>query len=193
MGDAFAHLLYQLRPSELPEDVHTRHPQVVPDSYKFIFESANTLIGIPMTCLSFLLGLMCLYSLIMSSAAMMPSASMAAWRSSLDRRAGRKRSLVVAAVLPGDPLVTGTLSLGLTNVIELYSNVILFRIALSWFPQLVNQFPILRPVFTVSEPYLKVFRSQIPTVAGFDISPIPALFCLNILSQTAAAIGAEIP
>ena len=45
----------------------------------------------------------------------------------------------------------------------------------------------------MSEPYLKVFRSQIPPIAGFDISAIPALFCLDILSQTIVATGAEIP
>jgi hypothetical protein len=67
----------------------------------------------------------------------------------------------------------------------------LFRFALSWFPQLINQFPILRPVFTVTEPYLKIFRSQIPPIAGFDISAIPALFVLDIFGQTAAAIGCD--
>ena len=70
---------------------------------------------------------------------------------------------------------------------------ILFRFALSWFPQVVGKFPVLRPIFTVSEPYLKVFRSQIPPIAGFDISAIPALFVLDILSQTVVAIGAEMP
>jgi YggT family protein len=104
-----------------------------------------------------------------------------------------KNTIFTAAVLPGNPAVTGTLSLGFMNAIELYSNVMLVRFALSWFPQLVTQFPILQPVFTVTEPYLRIFRSQIPPIGGFDISAIPALFCLNILSQTAAAIGAEVP
>jgi uncharacterized protein YggT (Ycf19 family) len=67
------------------------------------------------------------------------------------------------------------------------------RFALSWFPQLPQQFHIMRPVFTVTEPYLKIFRSQIPPVMGFDISAIPALFCLDILSQTVVALGAELP
>jgi uncharacterized protein YggT (Ycf19 family) len=43
--------------------------------------------------------------------------------------------------------------------------------------------------YIVTEPYLKVFRSQIPPIGGFDISAIPALFCLDILSQAAVAIG----
>jgi hypothetical protein len=38
-----------------------------------------------------------------------------------------------------------------------------------------------------------VFRSVIPPIAGFDISALPAIFCLDILGQTAAAVGAEFP
>mmetsp|Transcript_33498 Transcript_33498/g.48581 ORF Transcript_33498/g.48581 Transcript_33498/m.48581 type:complete len:163 (+) Transcript_33498:1-489(+) len=100
---------------------------------------------------------------------------------------------IIAAVLPGNPIVTGTISQGLINGISLYSNILLARIALSWFPQLFNQFPILRPIITVTEPYLKAFRRTIPPIAGFDISALPAIFILDILSQTTAAIGAEFP
>ena len=67
------------------------------------------------------------------------------------------------------------------------------RIALSWFPQLFNQFPILRPIIVVTEPYLKIFRKTIPPIAGFDLSALPAIFLLDILSQTSIAIGAEFP
>ena len=102
-------------------------------------------------------------------------------------------SMRLHAVLPGDPLVTGTLSQGVINGISIYSNIIFARIALSWFPQLPQQFPILKPIFTVTEPYLRAFRQTIPPVAGFDISAIPAVFILDILSQTAAAVGAELP
>jgi YggT family protein len=98
-----------------------------------------------------------------------------------------------AMVLPGDPLITGTVSQGFINAISIYSNVILARAALSWFPQLPRQFPILRPIFTVTEPYLKVFRNTIPPIGGFDISLIPAVFILDIASKTVAAIGAEFP
>lgn len=38
-----------------------------------------------------------------------------------------------------------------------------------------------------------MFRSVIPPIAGFDISALPAIFCLDILGQTAAAVGAEFP
>lgn len=38
-----------------------------------------------------------------------------------------------------------------------------------------------------------MFRSVIPPIGGFDISALPAIFCLDILGQTAAAVGAEFP
>jgi hypothetical protein len=38
-----------------------------------------------------------------------------------------------------------------------------------------------------------VFRSVIPPIGGFDISALPAIFCLDILGQTATAVGAEFP
>jgi YggT family protein len=94
-----------------------------------------------------------------------------------------KNDFISAAVLPGSPAVNGVVFQGLVNVIGLYSNIILFRFALSWFPQLPRQFPILRPALTVTEPYLGFFRRQIPPIAGFDISAIPAIFILDIISQ----------
>lgn len=93
----------------------------------------------------------------------------------------------------GDALVTGTITKGIMNGISLYSNVLLARyihlnarkrvdmliygninsrIALSWFPQLFNQFPILRPIITVTEPYLKAFRRTIPPIAGLFVFQI---------------------
>ena len=107
-------------------------------------------------------------------------------------KAPRVRS-VVAAVLPGaGGPVTGTLTVGVMNGISLFSNILLARFALSWFPQLTKQFPILRPINTVTEPYLRIFRQVIPPIGGFDISALPAIFILDILSQTTAAVGAEI-
>lgn len=47
--------------------------------------------------------------------------------------------------------------------------------------------------FSVTEPYLKIFRKRIPLVQGFDISAIPAIFILDLLGQATAALGAEFP
>ena len=99
----------------------------------------------------------------------------------------------LSAVMPGDPMVSYVVFQGVSNAIKLYSTIIFARIALTWFPQLPRQFPILRPVFTVTEPYLKFFRKQIPAIGGFDISTIPAIFALDILSQATAAMGSDFP
>ena len=98
-----------------------------------------------------------------------------------------------AAVMPGSTVGNAIIFQGIANGISIYNSVIIFRIALSWFPQLPRQFPFLRPVFTVTDPYLNFFRRQIPAIGGFDISAIPALFLLDIMSQTVVAVGAEIP
>lgn len=94
-----------------------------------------------------------------------------------------KTRAIPAAVMPGDSAATAVLFQGVSNGFSLFSNILIFRVALSWFPQLPRQFPILRPVFTVTEPYLAFFRRQIPAIAGFDISAIPAFFVLDIMSQ----------
>jgi len=75
------------------------------------------------------------------------------------------------------------------NGIQIFTFILYARFALSWFPQLPRQFPVLRPINTVTEPYLKIFRAVIPPIAGFDLSALPAIFLLDIFSQTAAAIG----
>ena len=55
---------------------------------------------------------------------------------------------LLAAVLPGDPLITGTISQGAITSVSIFSNVILARLALSWFPQVLKRFPFLKPVIT---------------------------------------------
>lgn len=51
----------------------------------------------------------------------------------------------------------------------------------------------LQPVFTLTDPYLNLFRGVIPPLFGLDFSPILAFFLLNLLSNATAAVGCEIP
>lgn len=107
-----------------------------------------------------------------------------------EQKLDRHETSIIAAVIP-DPsgVVSGTFTLGIMNAISIFTYILYARFALSWFPQLPRQFPILRPINTVTEPYLRIFRQVIPPIGGFDISALPAIFLLDILSQTAAAIG----
>eukprot|EP01031_Cornospumella_fuschlensis_P023152 gene23152-28136_t len=104
-----------------------------------------------------------------------------------------RESKALSAMLPGDPLVVGTLTQGTINVISIYNNILIASVALSWFPQIYQTVKVLRILPRLSEPYLRIFRGVIPPIAGFDLSPLAAFFLLDILSQTTAAVGAEIP
>lgn len=123
------------------------------------------------------------------------------------------------ATLPSDPLVAAVLSQGISNAAFIYSNTIVLRYvttslkshvfclvapyylgvlfktraALSWFPQLSRQFPLLNMLKFITDPYLMIFRRVVPTIGGVDISIIPAIFILDFLSKSAAALGAETP
>lgn len=104
-----------------------------------------------------------------------------------------KRSFVVASITPGDPMLSGTVFQGVANAAGIFQNLILARVALSFFPQIRKQFPFLRPIFTVTSPYLKVFRRNIPPVGGFDVSAIPAVFVLDLFSKATIALGQPLP
>ena len=60
------------------------------------------------------------------------------------------------------------------NFLSLYQGVITIRILLSWFPQ-AQGVGLLRPLFTVSDAYLNLFRGIVPPIGGIDISPIGAV------------------
>lgn len=57
------------------------------------------------------------------------------------------------------------------------------RILLSWFPNINWYDPPFSVVSQLTDPYLNLFRSFIPTLGGMDFSPIIAIFALQIVSQ----------
>ena len=81
---------------------------------------------------------------------------------------------------------------GGVNFLSLYGGVLTLRILLSWFPQ-AQGIALLRPIFTVSDAYLNLFRGVIPAVAGLDLSPIAAFFVLNLLTSSVASLAANSP
>ena len=74
------------------------------------------------------------------------------------------------------------------NFLSLYQGLITIRILLSWFPQ-AQGIGVLRPIFTVSDAYLNLFRGIIPPIGGLDISPIGAFFVLNLLQSSVASLA----
>eukprot|EP00871_Galdieria_phlegrea_P000714 jgi/Galph1/1643/GphlegSOOS_G328.1 len=100
----------------------------------------------------------------------------------------------LATVVPGDSVLgfkAGSVFVGgFLNFFSLYSNLLIVRVLLSWFPAAQNQ-PLLRPLYTVCDPYLNLFRSVIPPVFGVDFSPIVAFTALQFFSTATVALGAE--
>lgn len=63
---------------------------------------------------------------------------------------------------------------------EVYSWILIVRILLSWIRHNPYQ-PIIRFVYEVTEPYLRIFRRIVPAYSGMDFSPIIAFFALRII------------
>lgn len=63
---------------------------------------------------------------------------------------------------------------------EVYSWILIIRILLSWIKHNPYQ-PIIRFIYEVTEPYLRIFRRVVPAYGGVDFSPIVAFFFLRII------------
>jgi len=97
---------------------------------------------------------------------------------------------LLAAALGNDPISQVTFG-GLGNFFDLYSSIITIRILLSWFPA-AQGLSFLRPIYTITDPALNLFRGVIPPIFGLDLSPVLGLTLLQTLSQTTVALGAEL-
>lgn len=74
----------------------------------------------------------------------------------------------------------------LTNFIQIYLILIIVRILLSWFQTADWAQGIMSFLSPITDPYLNIFRSLIPPLGGLDLSPILAIFALQIVSQLLA-------
>ena len=71
----------------------------------------------------------------------------------------------------------------LISTISLYNGLLIIRILLTWFPNLDTSNPILTTLFSITDPYLNVFRGVIPPISGLDLSPILAFISLSLIKQ----------
>ncbi len=95
----------------------------------------------------------------------------------------------VLAVFPYVLVEAFLLLLGLFPFPGFFSLVIIVGALLSW----VNPDPsnsIVRAIYGISEPLLQPFRRFIPNLGGFDISPIIALFCFQLVGSLGQQIVA---
>ena len=71
--------------------------------------------------------------------------------------------------------------LGIQNLFNLFSFLIILRIFLSWIPNINWYNQPWKTINEVVEPYLGLFRKIIPPFGGLDFSPIIALLVLQLL------------
>jgi len=71
----------------------------------------------------------------------------------------------------------------LAYFLQLYIVLLIIRILLSWFPT-INWF---NPPFSwlsqITDPYLNLFRSIIPPLGGIDLSPVLAIFVIQLVAR----------
>jgi uncharacterized protein YggT (Ycf19 family) len=74
---------------------------------------------------------------------------------------------------------------------SLYNLVVTGRVLLSWFPQAAGV-AALRPIYTITDPYLNAFRRLPLQFGGLDFSILPAFFLLSVSQNAVASLGAEV-
>lgn len=70
----------------------------------------------------------------------------------------------------------------LGSFLYLYSMLLIVRILLTWFQGMDWANQVAGFLSPITDPYLNIFRSFIPPIGGLDLSPILAIFCLQIIS-----------
>ncbi|KAL2632573.1 hypothetical protein R1flu_004052 [Riccia fluitans] len=97
-----------------------------------------------------------------------------------------------AAIIPGDSVVEVVITSGIFSFLNIYNTLLITRLILTWFPN--PPAIIANPLSTICDPYLNIFRGIIPPLGGsIDLSPILAFLALNVFTNTAAALPAELP
>lgn len=81
----------------------------------------------------------------------------------------------------GSADVLSVLGGGLKQFIAIYTVIVIIRILLTWFPTVNWSSPPFAVLSQLTDPYLNLFRSLLPPLGGFDLSPMLALFLLQII------------
>lgn len=79
-------------------------------------------------------------------------------------------------------------------LLRVYTYLILARAILSWFPNPSNDLvrTLAGAVYSLTEPYLSIFRRIIPSVGaggmGFDLSPVVGLIVLFVIENVLSGV-----
>lgn len=84
-------------------------------------------------------------------------------------------------MLPGSPL--GWLHLGLGLVLALWTLLFLFRIVLTWYPQVDLNRGAMRLIGAPTEPMLAVTRRLIQPIGGVDVTPVVWVGLISLVRE----------
>lgn len=73
--------------------------------------------------------------------------------------------------------------------ITIYSYLLIFRVILTWFPNINWYNQPFAALSQMTDPFLNLFRSIIPPISGIDFSPMLAFFVLNIATGLLPHVG----
>ena len=71
----------------------------------------------------------------------------------------------------------------LATILNLYWYVILARVLMSWFNPNPNN-PVVDAIYRLTEPVLGPIRRLLPSMGGFDLSPLVVFFILMFLQRS---------
>jgi len=74
----------------------------------------------------------------------------------------------------------GVINTAVDVAFRVYTYLLIIRILISWFRHNPYQ-PVIRFIYEITDPYLNLFRKIIPPFGMLDLSPILALFALQLL------------
>ena len=77
----------------------------------------------------------------------------------------------------------GLLATTLSTFLQIYLVLMIIRVLLSWFPNINWSDPPFSILSQLTDPYLNLFRSIIPSLGGIDFSPMIGFFVLQFGSQ----------
>lgn len=77
----------------------------------------------------------------------------------------------------------------LFQLLGVYSIILLIRVLVSWLP--IDPYnPIVRILYTLTEPLLEPIRSLLPRVGGLDLSPLVAFLLILALQRALGILAA---
>jgi len=71
----------------------------------------------------------------------------------------------------------------ISNLLTLYSLVLLIRVFITWFPNVDRYNPIVKFMFDITEPVLIPIRRVLPPMQGIDFSPLIVFVIINLIQR----------